>query len=217
MIVTGDEGGRVIVTYPKKVRGDLMAGGTEGTSDSNSKGSFNFSFIEYDFGKCFLDNNGGVIEEEVILSVQNLSNSAATIRCLLKRHPCFRVETSDDIHLNTGSEFVSLKSPGSAGSKAALQFNPYNVVQFRLIFHPIETILIHLPIQFLINEVDLVTIQVRGSGCKSKIYITSNAKLFEMGTVGIGQYGVERFSIENKENRYISTYLISFSIFFEYL
>jgi hypothetical protein len=199
MIVTSDEGGRVIITYPKKVREDLMASGIEGSSDIKS--SFKFSFIEYDFGKCFLDNNGGITEEEVILSVQNLSNTTATIRCLLKRHPCFRVETPDAVNINNGNEVVALKSPGEAGSKAALQFNPHNVVQFRIVFHPIEMTLIHLPIQFLINETDLVTIQVRGSGCKSKIHVTSNAKLCEMGTIGIGQYGVERFSIENKEGR----------------
>ena len=200
MMVTGDEGGRVVVTYAKKVREDFMASGGD-SHNLKSRPQFSFSFIEYDFKKCFVDNNGGVIEEEVMLNVLNNSGGPATIRCLLKRHPCFRVESCENENRCNGSEIVSLISTGSSNFKIATRFDNHHSVQYRIVFHPLETRVVHLPIQFLINEKDMVTIQVKGSGCKSKIFVTQNIKLYEMGTVPIGHYGVERISIENREER----------------
>ena len=200
MMVTGDEGGRVVVTYSKKIREDFMSSGTDKNSNVKSQPSFNFSFIEYDFKKCFLNNNGGVIEEEVILSIQNCSGTAATIRCLLKKHSCFHVNLCENENRNNGCEVVSLLSTGSTNPKIATMFDNLHVVQYRIVFHPIESRTVHLPIEFLINEREIVRVQIKGSGIKSKLHLSS-MKLYEMGTVGIGQYGVEKINIENKEDR----------------
>ena len=200
MMVTGDEGGRVVVSYPKKVREDFMASGPDSGTNIKSQPAFNFSFIEYDFKKCFLDNNGGVIEEEVILSIENCSGTAATIRCLLKKHSSFRVDICENENRSNGCEVISLLSPGSTNSKVATIFDNLHVVQYRIIFHPVESRVAQLSLEFLINEKDTVRVQLKGSGIKSKVYLSS-IKLYEMGTVGIGQYGVERINVENKEDR----------------
>ena len=200
LVVSGDEGGRVTVIYAKKAREDFMGSGPD-----NGKGKstplFNFSFIEYDFNKCFLDNNGGILEEEVMLNIVNLSGTSATIRCLLKRHPCFRVETCENENRNSGNEVVSLLSQGASHFKIATRFDNHATVQYRVVFHPFEARNVTLPVKFLINEKTMVTILLRGNGCRSKICMSHNVKLYEMGTVVIGQYGVERISIENKEDR----------------
>ena len=200
LVVSGDEGGRVTVIYAKKAREDFMGSGPD-TGKGKSTPLFNFSFIEYDFNKCFLDNNGGILEEEVMLNIVNLSGTSATIRCLLKRHPCFRVETCENENRNTGNEVVSLISHGSSHFKVATRFDNHATVQFRVVFHPFEARNVTLPVKFLINEKIMVTVLLRGNGCRSKICVSHNIKLYEMGTVVIGQYGVEKISIENKEDR----------------
>ena len=165
-----------------------------------SKPVFEFSFIEYNFGECFLDQNGGVSEEETVLTVRNLSGSAATIRSLMKKHPSFRLEYDEVLNRNNGVRPVMLPGRGARPAKMALEFGSLCVARFRIVFHPLEVKEVYLPMEFLINEKDLFRIQLRARGCKSKIYL-ANDKVYDMGTVALGNFGVERVVILNREDR----------------
>jgi hypothetical protein len=199
LLVTGDEGGRVVVTYPATSRPDFSGSGGDQTT-LGSKPAFEFSFIEYNFGDCFMDQNGGVSEEEAVLTVRNLSGATATIRTLLKKHPAFRLEYDEVLNRNSGVLPVMLPGKGNRPPKMALQFADLSVARFKIVFHPLEVRQVHMSLEFLINEKELVRVQVRASGCKSKIYLASS-KIYDMGTVNLNHYGVERVVVINREDR----------------
>ena len=67
----------MVVTYPASARPDFSGSGGD-QSTMGSKPVFEFSFIEYNFGECFLDQNGGVSEEETILTVRNITQHNTT-------------------------------------------------------------------------------------------------------------------------------------------
>ena len=118
----------------------------------------------------------------------------------MKKHPTFRLEYDEVLNRNNGVRPVMLPGRGARPSKMALEFGSLCVARFRIIFHPVEVKEVYLPMEFLINEKELFRIQLRARGCKSKIYL-ANDKVYDMGTVALGNFGVERVVILNREDR----------------
>lgn len=118
------------------------------------------SFLEHDFRECFISTKGQVIEEEVVLSIHNNSNSAITIRPFDKKKTrIFRLESDFFFNDNIGCGTTLING------KKALIIESNQTAQAKIVFSPIDSDRQYTSnIDLLIDEKDIVSIRVRGIG-----------------------------------------------------
>ena len=150
-----------------------------------------------------MEQNGGLTEEEKILTIRNLSNQTATIRCLLKKHPCFTIYVDEVLNRSAGVRFITQESTGSRKLKRLLQFDALGIIRYRIVFRALDLKEVHLSLDFLINEKDLVRVQLHASGCKSKVIQSSSPAVIDLGCVEPSFCAVERAILTNRSPRNI--------------
>lgn len=188
-IVTGDEVGNVFVCSPARCEDNLATSSTN--KDVRSK--CYFSFLEHDFQDCFAPFRSVQVEEEVFLNVRNISAEIVTLRTGSTKSDVFSIVLDGIQSVDTGCIL-------SGSRRDAVMVPPHAVATFRIRFFPLEADVAYQgAIEFLIDEIDIVRVIVKGTGIRSQLRLDDNA-LLDLGTIGTAAVA-KRIKIFNPTRR----------------
>jgi hydrocephalus-inducing protein len=145
-----------------------------------AKPMLDFSFIEHNFGPCFVPERGGApMPETAILRLTNneMENDVA-FDCLFEKLPHLEVQTQPTM------------------------LRPTESIDIPIIFTAREVQQYHETIKFELNGLYTVNVIVRGEGCLLKVELANPTQsLCALGTLRVGQDAVRKVLLVNKSKR----------------
>ena len=149
-------------------------------SGVGAKPMLDFSFVQYDFGPCFVPVRGAVpMQERAMLRITNNEfDKDVSFDCLFQKLP----------HLDVGAEPTVLR--------------PNQAVDVPIIFSPREVRNYEDEIAFELNGLYTVNVTIRGEGCLLKVDLQNPAQaLVSFGSLRVGQESSRRVRLVNRSKR----------------
>ena len=149
-------------------------------SGQGAKPMLDFSFIEHNFGPCFVPERGGApMPETAILRLTNneMENDVA-FDCLFEKMPHLEVQTQPTM------------------------LRPTESIDIPIVFTARDTHQYEETIKFELNGLYTVNVIVRGEGCLLKLELANPTQsLVTLGTLRVGQDAVRKVLLSNKSKR----------------
>lgn len=225
LIVTGDEFGKVRITAPGVFSDNIGIG--ESMNDAFSvklETAVKFSFMQHDFGHCFVSHQDKTVEEEIILTVTNVSGFPLTIRSLPCHDENFHIERDLALSMEAikqadgrtglpGVKMVQIDGEihrnGKKIQKTAMQIDSFQSMRYRIIFKPKFAGKKQGEFEFSINEKRVVKVHCKGQGAKPKVLIENGIKMFDFETHIVGEKNEPlSFNAVNTSSKGITVFIL---------
>ena len=98
-IISGDQSGKLVITAPIKTVDALQFN----TKTSFSQPILDISFLNHDFGACYVPVQGVTCVMEKVLHLKNTSEKLVRVRKIPKMNPAFRCDLLKESSLSLGA------------------------------------------------------------------------------------------------------------------
>ncbi|CAD8206755.1 unnamed protein product [Paramecium octaurelia] len=164
---------------------------------SAKKPAVEFSFLQYDFGPCFVLRQPLPITKH--LELRNRDVQAMAIEALYEKKPYFGVQ------LPSGQVLLPIQIETHKDKKGIIQTKELNVLQIPITFTPRELVKYDESVIFDINGLQKVEVRFTGEGVPLKLDLLKTEYQFvDFGIYGVGQIGTEVVSLVNNSQKMVT-------------